>query len=84
MKAMSLFSRNCGSSKLKPQVLLFDGHDIHFDKRAAHILQYHHISIFIPNAGDFTNDQPNDNGPNLKMEKYYCTAKLNGRDSTEP
>ena len=38
MKAMSLFSRTCGASKMNPQVLFFDGHDSHFDDRATHIL----------------------------------------------
>ena len=71
MKEMSLFSRTCGSSKMNPQVLFFDVHDSHFDDRATHIIQSHHISPFILKAGDSTNDQPNDNGPNLKLKRYY-------------
>ena len=76
MKSMSLFSRTCGSIKMNPQVLLFDGHDIHFDDRATHILQSHHISPFVLKAGNSTNDQPNDNGPNLKLKRYYGIAKV--------
>ena len=38
MKATSLFNRTCGASKMNPQVLFFEGHDSHFDDRAAHIL----------------------------------------------
>ena len=76
MKAMSLFSRNCGYSKINPQVLLFDVHDSHFDDRATHILRSHHISPFILKAGDFTNYQPNDNGPNLKLKIYYGISKV--------
>ena len=65
MKAMSLFSSTYGSSKMKPQVLFFDGHDSHFDDRATYIMQSHHIYPFILKAGDSTNNQPNDNRPNL-------------------
>ena len=76
IKAMSLFSRNCGYNKLNPQVLLFDVYDSHFDVRATHILRYRHISPFILKAGDSTNHQPNDNAPNLKLKRYYSIAKL--------
>ena len=69
MKAMSLFSRTCGSSKMNPQVLFFDGHDSHLDDRATHILRSHHISPFILKAGDSTNDQPNYNGAILKLKR---------------
>ena len=75
MKAMGLFSSTCGSSKMNPQVLFFDGHDIHFDDRATHILRSHHISPFILKAGDSTNDQPNDNGPNCMLKRYYSISK---------
>ena len=76
MKAMSLFSRTYGASKINPQVLFFDGHDSHFDDRDTHLLLSHHISPFIFNSGDSTNNQPNDNGPNLNLERYYGIAKL--------
>ena len=76
MKAMSLLSKTCGSIKINPWVLFFDGHDSHFDDRATHILRSHHISPFILKAGDSTNDQPNDNGPNLKLKRYYGIAKV--------
>ena len=75
MKEMSLFSRTCGAIKIKPQVLLFYGHDSHFDDRATHLIRYHHISPFILKAGDSTNDQPHDNGPNLMLKRYYSIAK---------
>ena len=75
MKAMSLFSITCKYSKMNPQVLFFDGHDIHFDDRVTHILQSFHISPFILKEGDSTNDQPNDNGPNLKLKRYYSISK---------
>ena len=76
MEAMSLFSSTCGAIKINPQVLFFDSHDSHFYDRATHILQSHHISPFILKAGDSINDQPNDNGPNLKLKIYYAIAKV--------
>ena len=76
MKSMSLFSRTCVASNINPQVLFFDGHDSRFDKKAKHLLRSHHISPFILKAGDSTNGRPNDNGPNLKLKRYYGIAKL--------
>ena len=76
MKAMSLFSRTCGASKINPQVLLFDVHDSHFDDRSTHLLWSQNTPPFILKSGDSTNDYPNDNGPNLNLKKYYGIAKL--------
>ena len=76
MKATILFSRTCGASKLNPQVLFFDVHKNHFDDRATHLLRSHHISPFILKAGNSTSDQPNDNGPNLKLKRYFSIEKL--------
>ena len=76
MKAMSLFGRTCGASKLNPRVLLFDGHDSHSDDRDTHLLQSHHISPFNLKAGNFTNYQTNDNVPNLELKRYYGIEKL--------
>ena len=33
------------------------------------------LGPFILKAGDSTNDQPNDNGPNLKLKRYYSIAE---------
>ena len=76
MKAMRILSRTCGASKSNQQVLLFDGHEIHFNDRATHLVRYHHIYPFILKAGDYTNYQPNDNGTNLKLNIYDGIAKL--------
>ena len=76
MKEIILFSSTCGSVKINPQVLFFDGHYIRFDYRATHILRSHHISSFILKSGDSTNYQPNDNGPNLKLKIYYGIEKV--------
>ena len=61
---------------MNSQVLFFNVHDSQFDDRATHIMLSHHISPFILNAGDSTNDQPNDNGPNLKLKIYYSGARF--------
>ena len=61
---------------MNPQVLFFDVHDSHFNDRATHLLQYHHISPFILKAGNSKNDQPNDNGPNLKLKRNYSLEKV--------
>ena len=76
IKAMSLFSTTYGASKINPQVLFFDIHDSHFDDRDTHLLLSHHISPFILKACDSTNDQPNDNGPSLKIKRYYGIEKV--------
>ena len=76
MKVTSIFIRTCGSIKINPQVLFFDVHDIHFDYRATHLLQSQHIYPFILKTGESTNDLPNDNGPNLKLKRYYGISKV--------
>ena len=76
MKAMSIFSRNYGTSKLNPQVLLFDLLNSHSNERATHLLLSYHISPFILKAGDSNNDQTNDNGTKLKLNRYYGIAKV--------
>ena len=70
MKAIILFSRTYVAIKLKPQVFFFDGHERHFNDRAINLLQSHQTSPFILKAGDSTNDQPNDNGSNLNVNRY--------------
>ena len=76
MKVLSLSNRTCGASKLNPQVLFFDVHKNHFDDRATHLLRSHHISPFILKAVNSTSNQPNDNGPNLKLKRYFSIEKL--------
>ena len=73
---MRLFSRTCGAIKINPQALLFDGHDTHFDDRATHLLLSHQTSPFILKEGNSTDDQPNDDGPNLKLKIYYGIEKV--------
>ena len=71
------FSSMCFSSTLNPQVLLYDGHGIHFDYRVLNILQSHHIQTFILKTGHYVHDQSNNNGPNLKLNNLYDNARMN-------
>ena len=75
MKEISLFSRICGARKLHTQVLFLDGHGSHFDDRVhTYSAIPSHLPIFLK-AGDSNNYQTNDNGPNLKLKRYYSIVK---------
>ena len=76
MKAIIPFSRTCGAIKINPQVLLFDGYERQLNDRYTYLLLSHHTPPFILKEGNSTNDQPNDNGPNLKLKRYYGIAKV--------
>ena len=76
-KSMVHFSSVCFSSTLNPQVLLYDGHGIHFDYRVLKILQSHHIQTFILKTGHYVHDQSKNNGPNLKLNNFYDNARMN-------
>ena len=75
LKAMTQFSNICGASSVKNQILFFDGHHSHFNDCALTQMQRKNIQPFILKAGDFINDQPNDNRPNAKLEALYNTLK---------
>ena len=66
IKTMMHFKTFCGANKLNTHVLLYDGHDRHFDDRSIHIIRSHHITPFILKSGDPVNDQTNYNGTKLK------------------
>ena len=76
MKAMMHFKTVCGANKLNPQVLLYDGHGIHFEDRDIHILCYNHIKPFILKLSDSGNYQKNDNGPNIKVKGIYGQDRI--------
>ena len=65
------------SKNLNPQVLLYDGHDSHFDDKVIHILHSHHIKPFILKVGDSLKEQTNYNGPNLKLRGFYGQSRMN-------
>ena len=69
-KSMAHFPSMCSSSALNPQVLFYDGRVSHFHDRALHILCRHNIQYFILKSGDYVHEQPNDNGPNMKLMNF--------------
>ena len=75
LKSMTQFSNICGASPVNNQILLFDGHDSHFDDRALTQMRIKNIQPFILEAGDSINDHPNDNGPNSKLKALYNILK---------
>ena len=72
---MTQFSNICRASPVKNQILLFDGHNSHFDNRALIQIQSKNIQPFIIEVGDSINDQPNYNGPNSKLKALYNILK---------
>ena len=77
MKAMVNFKTVYVANKLNPQVLFYDGHISHFDDRDIHNLRSNHIKPFILKVGESGNDQPHDNGPNLKLKGLCVQARMN-------
>ena len=65
------FASMCCSSPLNSQVLFYGGHDSHFDNRALYILFRHNVHSFIIKAGYYMHDQPNNDGPNTKLNNSY-------------
>ena len=72
---MTKFSNICGASPVKNQILLFNGHDSHFDDRALTQMQRKNIQAFIIKAGDSINNQTNDNMPKSKLKSLYIVLK---------
>ena len=76
-KFMSHFPSMCVSSPINYQVLLYDGHDSHFDYRVLNILHRHHILSLILRSGDSVHDKPNNNGQNMKINDLYGNEIMN-------
>ena len=77
MKWMIHFKAVCGANTLNPHVLFYDVHDSHFDDRSIHILRSNHIKTFVLNVGYSGNDQPNDNGPKIKLKGICWQDRMN-------
>ena len=71
LKAMTQLSNICGAPPVNNQILFFDGQDSHFDDRSLTQTQSKNIQPFIFKAGEFINDQPNDNGPTSILKALY-------------
>ena len=74
---MSNFASMRCSYPLNTQVIFYDGYDSHFDDRALNIICKHQIQTFILKACDSVHDQPNDNGPNMKIKDLYGNVRIN-------
>ena len=74
---MAHFLSICFSYPFNTQLILYGDYDIHFGNRALDILQSHHIQDFILKGGDLVHNQPNDNGPNLKLVNMYGNSRMN-------
>ena len=74
---MSHFDSMCCSSPRNPQVLFYSGHNSHFDDRELNILCKHNIQSFVHKTGDTVHDQPNNNGPNMKLKNSYGNERFN-------
>ena len=72
---MTQFFNVYGTSPVKNQIILFGGHDIHFDDCARIHMDHQNIRPFILKAGNSVNYQTNDNGPNSKLKSLYNEMK---------
>ena len=77
MKAIIHFKTVCGSNKLNPQVLFYDGYARNFNNRAINILHPHHTKPFFLKVGDSGNYRTNDNGKNLNLKGLYGQDRMN-------
>ena len=62
-------------ARLIPPFIFFDSHDSHRDSNSLDFLSQCHSHPFSLKAGDSTNDQPNDNGPNAAFKACYNDKK---------
>ena len=75
LKSTTQFSNICGDSPINNKIIFFNGNDSHFyGHTLLHMYQWN-IQPFILKAGDYVNDQPNDNGPNAKLKSLYNEMK---------
>ena len=68
LKSMAHLSTVCGTSPFDNYILLFDGHDSHFDDHTLCYISTCNIQPFVLKSGKYGNDQPKDNGPNSKLK----------------
>ena len=70
-KAMTHFTNAWGTSPVNNYILLFDGHNSHFDDGTIRQIMCKNIQLFVLKPGESVNYQPNDNGPNAKLKSLY-------------
>ena len=76
LKSTTQLSNVCGDSSVNNQIIFFDGHDSHFDDRTLIHMELQNIQPFLLNAGNSTNNHPNDDFPNAKLKSLcnYVTS----------
>ena len=65
----------CGARPINNQIILFNGHNRHFDEFSLHYLEYQKMHHSILKSDDFGNDYPNENGPNANLNYFYNYIK---------
>ena len=75
LKSMNQFSNVCGAFPVNNQILLFDGHDSHFDNCVRGQIKCRNIQPFVLFPVDTINKHPNDNGPNDRLWYIYNVEK---------
>ena len=73
---MIQLSTVCGASTINNKIMFLDGHDIHFNDLDLSYMEDRNIQPFALKSGDSGNDQPNENGPNVKLKSRYNDAKV--------
>ena len=67
LKSITHIYNTCGASIINNQIILFDGHDSHFDDRTIRYTEDQRTQRLFLKSGDSYKDHPNDN---------FITAKL--------
>ena len=67
--------QNMWRPPINNHIPFFDGHNSHFDDRAPRQMNCRNIQPFILKAGNSINNQPDDNGRNVKLKYLYNVEK---------
>ena len=77
LKSMAQLSNIYNTSPINNHILFFSGHDSHFEYCSLTQMQINNIQPFVLKAGEYVNNQPNDNGPNSKLKDICNISKYN-------
>ena len=73
LKAMTQFSNIYGASPVNNQIIFFSGNDSHFYYYVRIHTNLQNIQLFVLNSGDSSNNHPNYNGTNEKIN-FPCNG----------
>ena len=71
------FDSMCCSFPINPKVIFYDGNFRKFYDRKFNILCRHKIQYLILRDGDYVHNQPNYNGPNMKLNNLNVNTRMN-------